>query len=244
MTIAIDFTKERQNTFDDDYMTMQLVPDANVRALELGLFTAKWFDYRHLTPLKATIHYIDCYAKVYRQKYEEHFDAITAEVIATDTFEKLLLALDDPKKATKTRGKISSYWRGRQFADAIGIPYDLYIDLAMDFRLRYWKQRYLPKPGHLYGDMVLEKVQSRWHEIQTGRLYLAENPLFRATSYQGLPDQDSYHEWIFYQSTLRNEPERFLARMIKQNELPKEKAEARLMPSDFQILEQYLSHYP
>lgn len=244
MSPQINFDRERENPLDDDELTLKLVPDRNVRDLELDLFTAKWFDYRHLTPLQATKLYIEIYGEIYRRKYAQHFDELTAEAISTDTFDKLMVDLDNPKKATKTRVKFSSYWRGRQFADAIGIPYEVYIDLAIEYRLRYWKQRYLPKPGHLYGDMVLEKVQARWEEIQPNRLYLAEHPMYLAQNYAGLPHQDAYHEWVFYQSEIRQDRYRFLARMIRQHVLPEEKVSGRLSENEMKAVETYLQQIP
>ena len=240
MSVRIDFDRDRLNPVMDDELTLRLITDKNIRELELDLFTAKWFDYRHLTPLEATRVYIQSYGVIYRQKYEQHMDALIAENISVDTFDKLMLDLENPKKATKTRGKISSYWRGRQFADALCMPYDLYIDNAIEYRLRYWKQRHLPKPGHLYGDMVLEKVQARWEEIQEGRIYLAEHPMYLAQNYCGLPHQDDYHEWIFFQSTKRADPNRFLARMIHDHILPEEKVRGRVSDDALVLIEQHL----
>lgn len=244
MSAMIDFDRVRENPITDDELMMRLVPDKNVRELELGLYTAKWFDYRHLTPIQATALYIENYGEIYRHKYEQNYDVLTAELISTDTFSKLLVDIDNPKKATKTRTKVSSYWRGRQFADALGIPYEVYIDLAIEYRLRYWKQRYLPKPGHLYGDMILEKVQVRWEEIQPSRLYLADHPVYLAQNYCGLPHQDDYHEWVFYQAHIRTDTPLFLARMINTHVLPEGKVRGRVSETEMMTIEQLMSQNP
>lgn len=230
--MEIAFNLDRTNPLEHDLLTIKLVPDARIRDLELDLFTSKWFDYRHLTPLQATTHYVDAFNTVYRQKYAEHYDEVAAENLKLADFDTLVRRLDLPGKGTTTKGTISAFWRGRQFADALGMPYHEYVTIAMDFRLRYWQQRYLPKPGHLYDDKLLEQIGQRWHELQAGRLYLAENPLFLCENYQGLPAQDDYHEWIMYQSTIRPAKHQFLAKMIARGQITYEKVAARLMDDE------------
>lgn len=230
--MEILFDLDRANPLEHDVLTMKLVPDARIRDLELDLFTSKWFDYRHMTPLQATGHYVEAFNEVYRRKYAENYDELAAENLKLSDLSTLIRRLDIPGKGASTKATISAYWRGRQFADALGMPYVEYVTLAMDFRLRFWQQRYLPKPGHLYDDRLLEKISERWHELQAGRLYLAENPLYRASNYQGLPAQDDYHEWIMYQSTIRPGKHSFLAKMISRDQITYDKVAARLMDDE------------
>lgn len=228
MTTIPDFDAPRSLSTDVEAFVFQNIPKG-VLAVDLQLFTAKWFDYRHMTPYDATAHYIDCYGAIYRRFYKREVDRNRAEHVRVDSMETLRERITaGDAKLSELRRRLTSYWRGRQVADALGMPYDIYIEEAIDARLRFWKQKYLPKPGHLYDDNIIDVVQRRWEQIQDSILMKAEHPAYLTCNYVGAAQQDDYHEWLFEQLARRHEdPERY-AELILEGMLPYEKVQSRL----------------
>ncbi|MBA8881754.1 hypothetical protein [Phyllobacterium myrsinacearum] len=198
---------------------------------ELELFASKWFDYRELTPLAATRRYIDVYGEIYKRHFAENLDSRAAQYVKPLTVEKVFDGLAQGLR--KYKRWFIGFWRGRQVADALGMPYHLYIDLALKFRMRYWNQRHLPQPEHLFGELDVEKIQKRWEEMQSTRLYLSDEPAYIMQNYRGIGHQDDYHEWLMKQAGLRSNPPEFLARFVNDDLLPLEKIENRY--DDFMV---------
>jgi len=221
---------------------------------EIELFTTKWFDYRHLSPLHATIHYMRAYEKVFKRLYATHINHEVASYIKLTNIRTLARNMALPKlnrlenrspttseikaeqKRVNARSSFSAYWRGRQIADALGMPYEVYIDLVATKRLRFWgKNPRLPRPMQLYRDVEVEYAQETWEGMQESRLYLAEHPAYFNQNFQNLPQQNDYHEWLFKQAELRSDPPRFLARFVHEERLPFEKVENRLIGQDYRL---------
>lgn len=219
---------------------------------DLELFTVKWFDYRFMTPLQATVAYAKDYETVYRRVYAENVNYDVAERLKFSSIENISEKMAIPtlserngkitstqikqeKLRLKAREDFSAFWRGRQIADALGMPYNIYIDAVMTKRLRNWNNKFLPRPIHLYRDVEVEYAQEKWEEIQASRLFLAEHSAYRNENYQNLPTQNDYHEWLFKQAELRSSPARFLARFVSEGRLPEAKARQRITGNDFQM---------
>lgn len=228
MTLDINYDAPRSLSTEVEAFIFQHIPKG-VLGVDLQLFTAKWFDYRHMTAFDATSHYIETYGTVYRRFYRREVDRERAEHLKVDTMPILIGRINaDDDKSTELKRRLTSYWRGRQVADALGMPYEVYIEEAFTARLRYWNQRYLPKPGHLYDDRVIDLVQKRWEEIQDAVMMMSDHPAYRAQNYVGAAQQNDYHEWLFTQLGRRNnDPVRF-AELINDNALPYEKVQSRL----------------
>lgn len=214
----------RNSPLEDDLFAWKYV-SKELMDHELGLFASKWFDYRQLTPLQATRLYIQAYGDIYRRHYRANFDRRAAEHVKPLSVDGIWAGLLE--NISKSRRAFIGCWRGRQIADFLCMPYEVYIDLALQFRLNYWQQRNMPQPTHLYSEMVVEKVQERWEELQTRKLYLAEDNAYIVQNYVGARHQDDYHEWLMTQAGKRTNPAQFLARFIEDDLLPKEKVEAR-----------------
>jgi hypothetical protein len=234
--VSLNGDTPRQSPFHDDLVAYKNVnyklsdgtwEDLVRSDTELTLFTTKWFDYRQLTPLHATRLYIDAYGEIYRRHYRRNFDQRAAKHISVISVDKLWGDGDEPNFDAKKRRAFNGCWRGRVLADALGIPYDVYIDLAFQMRLSYWNRATMPQPTHLYSEMVVEKVQERWEEMQKHHLYLAADPAYMVQNYVGARHQDDYHEWLFKQAALRSNPPQFLAQFINSDQLPLDKVEAR-----------------
>lgn len=226
----------RVETLHEDCLSM--VVNKKLLEFDLELFQTKWFDYRTLTPFAATMHYAEAYQDIYRQVYAAERDYQAAKYVRVPGVQALVSGLRNGD--TKTKSVFTGYWRGRQVADALGMPYAVYIEWAFTFRLRHWQQRYLPRPDHLYRDYVVEKVQDKWEELQTSRLWLSQHPAYLVQNYAGIPYQDDYHEWLFKQANIRANPEYFLARFVNDHALPIEKVQTRLDGDALERFERYL----
>jgi len=205
---------------------------------EAQLWSQKWFDYRHMTPLQATRLYMDEYGPVYRRHYATEFDRERAEHVKVMTFDNMLVGLKNG--VPKFKHAFNGFWRGRQIADFLCMPYDVYIDLAFGYRMRRWKQGHMPQPTHLYHQYDVEKISARWEEMKAGRLYLAEHPAYIRQNYADLPQQKDYHEYLLSMAMLRTNPGEYLADFINNDRIPYEKVRARVDPAIWEMVESYL----
>jgi hypothetical protein len=200
----------------DIFMATRIKRD--VYSHEIKLYRTKWFDYRFLHPVQATMKYAEAYIPVFRRIYGSTFDSKAAHYIRV-----LKGNFFDAPKPT-----MSGLWRGRQIADAIGMPYEEFIDAAMSQTLRHWKKDFMPQPYHLYSTDTVEKVVPHWEELQKARLYFSEQPEFLTENYRNAHHQNDHHEWLLRQLAARPDPSRLLGRfVIEKRLLPIEKAAAR-----------------
>lgn len=211
-------------TIDEcDRLQMQFIK-AKYADVDLNLFGSKWFDYRFYHPVQATYVFAHHYVRAYRAVYAAVYDKRAAENVKP-------LKHEDVFKCHQT--VITGVWRARQHADAIGIPYDLFLRLAFEAMLKYWRdQKHLPRPQQLYCDRAVDFVTEQWEKRQEARLYIASHEEYRIHNYIGSPMQNDHHEWLFSQAALRGNRPDILARLIFDDEvLPLEKAIGRL-PAD------------
>jgi hypothetical protein len=222
--------------------------------VEPALFRGKWFDYRFLNPVQATYLYAHYFEKFYRLAFSANIDSATAVFISPlpkgDWFSLPVQADAESDKhfAAKIKRRktlISGLWRGRQVADAMGVPYDLYLERAFHWTLRYWQQSHLPRPQHLYSDLVTDRTAIDWEERQGSKLYFSEKAPYKNRAYQCLHSQDAHHEWLFEQAARRGNDPAVLARLIFQEELmPAEKARARIGEEAFDRVLASADHFP
>ena len=161
---------------------------------EGALFTSKWFDYRFLNPVQATYLYAHEFVKVYRRVYRSTIDHTRAEFVRP-------LKADDLFECPSHQ--ISAVWRGRQVADALGMPYDVYLDLAIEGALKYWDRAHLPKASQLYSDRVCDFVIDQWVRRQEAVLYYSHHKAYRMQFYIGTSTQNDHHEWLLEQVAKR-----------------------------------------
>jgi hypothetical protein len=193
---------------------------------DLELFGLKWFDYRFMTPLEATKEYLRVYGDVYRSIYGRTIDITRVDFLRVLSYEKLQPGLleNDPK----AKANFTACWRGRQFADALGMPYKVYLEYAFTYRMRNWQRAYLPLPQHLYHEYDLERIQVRWEELQRADIWVADDPAYMSQNYCNAPAQNDYHEWLFKLASLRTNGPEWIARFVKEDRLPMQKAIVRL----------------
>jgi hypothetical protein len=186
---------------------------------EPALQFAKWFDYRFLNPVQATYLFAHEYRKAFRDAFAANFD--TARAPYVKCFKHADLFQCNPQIVT-------GVWRARQVADAMGMPYGVYLSLAFKWNLRYWKRHTMPRPQNLYSDLVTDRAAIDWAELQTTRLYYSELPYYRNEAYCGHRSQNDHHEWLISQAFKRDNAPRALARLVQEDLLPREKVMGRL----------------
>lgn len=155
---------------------------------EPGLMAMKWFDYRFMHPVLATYYYAQCYRRVYKRKWERHVDRRTSVYAAG-------IKADDLFKADNAT--IRACWTGRQTADYFGMPYELYIELAME-RAMGWKRDFLPRPQQLYSEQLTNAAHAGWVERQASRLFVAADPRYRLGAWRGdgTAHQRAHEAWV------------------------------------------------
>lgn len=190
------------------------------------LFQTKWWDYRFMTPFEATLAYIDQFGIAARKLYARDIDYERAQhirVVSGDSIKAKLLENDD-----KAKRAFTGYWRGRQVADAIGAPYEVYVAEAMSSRMRAWQRAHLPTANQVYRDIDVERVSNRWEELKVSRIYYAEHHAYLAQNYCGEPTQDAYFAYLIERAGQTGDRLGTLSDMIEADRLPVEYAQAHL----------------
>ncbi|SER29471.1 hypothetical protein SAMN05216548_114132 [Faunimonas pinastri] len=201
---------------------------------ERSLYASKWFDYRYMHPLEATFEYVRELGRVYRDVFAETRDRDAAEHV------RVVSVRDFFEGGKDKRNKLIGCWRGRWAADAIGMPYGVYLTLAYRYTLRYWRQRYLPQPQQLYSERVLEQVVEEWEKRQASILYLGQHEEYQIDLYRETQPQNDHHEWLFRQAELRDNPAPFYARFTYgERILPESKLRARVDSDMFERIQSY-----
>jgi hypothetical protein len=188
---------------------------------EALLYTGKWFDYRFISPVKATYLYAHELKKTYQVFYKRYMDAARAPYVSPFKGEDFFA---DAKPM-----RVSGIWRGRQIADALCMPYDIYLNFAFDSNLKYWNQAYLPRPNTLYSDLVTDRAQKGWKDLIADRLWYSKLPQYQNRNFQGTREQLAHHDWIFAQTEAKFNPPQRLAELIYRDQvLPAEIVAQRL----------------
>lgn len=164
------------------------------REKERNLYGRKWFDYRFLSPIAATAHFYVLYQDVYRWKYAASIDTLEAE-------KKTGVSI----KAT--RGERTSFWRARQFADELGVTYEIFLEATFQLFIRNGWSR-LPHVNQLYGDknreVIASAVKSRWAEQISSRFTISILPQYHEESYRRLEAQIDHRKWVMDQIKARH----------------------------------------
>lgn len=199
--------------------------DKKYWAIEASLYKSKWFDYRFLSPVKATRLYARVYQAEYKNMYRRYFDSHAAAYVKAIKYPDIF---DYAREKKANKSVLTGLWRGRQFADALGMPYQTFIENAFDLTLRHWPHSFKPLPTNLYAEFVIEKMVDLWAEIQLTDDFVAEDERYTNAWYIGTREQNDHHEWLFARADrMGNKVER-LADFVSRDLLPVEKVLSRL----------------
>lgn len=148
--------------------------------VERDLSITKWFDYRFLTPLDATLQFVKDYQFVFRNMWKSNFDVATAN-LKRGTAEMGLFA---------NRREFSTFWNARVYADALGVRYRFFIITTMEAALRRGKWKRLPRPGQLWNKPdCIAAVKAKWEEELGGCQAVSALAHYLPENYLGLPHQ-------------------------------------------------------
>lgn len=241
MNMHVSFLEPGERWLDvtEEYHTLSMIAKS-VRDNDKGLFASKWFDYRFMTSFQATMRYMRDFEVVSRRIYRREIDMRRSNHIQILTPEKMRRELDKGTMDVILKSRLTGFWRGRQVADALGMPYPEYIELALTDRMRAWQRTYLPKPEQLYDMVMVEKIQTKWQEMKAARTYLPEHHAFMVQNYANLPVQNDFHEYLFEQATTGGDQFFQIARFIREDFLPYEKARNRLTDAEFARVQEHL----
>ncbi len=192
MTIAASASEKWR---DDTLATARLImPDVLTKERELT--TRKWFDYRFMTPLAATMHF----ARLYRSGLQDHVRTITDLGLAKNVRGVSIRVPNEPSTT------FTQLWLARQKADELSVPYEIVIRFAFEFASRR-KRNCPPRPIQLFANPKTEVAwQSQFEKYREGHLPLAIErsaglPQYRVEHFKALPAQIAFRSFILDYST-------------------------------------------
>lgn len=203
--LALNGELEEPDRLQHDDIIQRYIKPAFV-ALEPDLFRSKWFDYRFLTPFQATMLYTAYYEPIYAEQVQRYKTTAEAEYRRPITLEKILTEILKPEPATKAKSNFSALNRGRAVADALGMPYDLFIRTSFDVRMRAWQNGQLPRPHHLYHENFVPRVAAEWEKHRAQMRLHAVHPAYRPQNFIGLDAQRDYQRFLLEQGHMQNIP--------------------------------------
>ena len=154
---------------------------------ERELMTTKWFGYRFTPAFEATAQFEREYVKAYQDYYGSTFDRREARL----------------KRATREGGagkrgtELTSFWRARQFADSLCIPYRVFIRAAMEMAVLNGAAK-LPRPNQLYGkhgESIGLEIARQWAGTNASRRW-SRHAAFHNDAFVGLLPQFAHREWV------------------------------------------------
>ncbi len=163
-----------------------------VLAREKAVAETKWYGYRFMSPLAATMHF----AEVYREVLKRHVRTFQDVGRANQVRGLRLDLFDAPDRV------LTEVWNARLDADEMGIPYHLLIEFGLDFASRRrWRKP--PRPGQVFGT---ENSREAWFgklehfldgPFEACLRELSDLPQYRVENYRGLTSQDDLRDYLF-----------------------------------------------
>ncbi|SOE18219.1 hypothetical protein SAMN05877838_3137 [Hoeflea halophila] len=174
--------------------------DRKTLAAEPSLFASKWFDYRFISPYRATMLFVRTYQDVFRRKIAQVVDKGLASNVSGIKATSL-------KNNDQVRTQV---WKARQRADEVGMPYDLYIEAAFEFALNR-NRTMMPQPNQLHFPGNAEESWKSfrdkvWADRIRNGLFKVTHPAYRVENYRGLVAQDEYRQFVRLQASDFHKP--------------------------------------
>lgn len=156
---------------------------------EHGLLTKKWFDYRFLSPLDATLLFGEIYRKALREFVRANIDRELSEHV-------------NGVKATspsEPAGWFTQLWMARQRADELGVPYEEFMEFSFHFSGRRTRSRN-PLPLQLHANATTNVAwHTQFEKFKLDRGPFSVSPGSDLAQYQidherGLPAQANFRQ--------------------------------------------------
>ncbi|MDR5012046.1 hypothetical protein RGK87_23730 [Agrobacterium fabacearum] len=200
---------------------------------ESQLMMRRWFDYRFMSPVEATMIFGQHYIAGLRRYVSRNIDLGLAETVS---------GTKSGIPAARSSW-FTALWRARARTDAIFVPYDLLVDFSFDFasrRKRFWTM--LPSQLHASkrnGEAWWALFNERVEDVLPVRMKsVAEIPRYRAENYLGLPPQMHFRELMISEMRHEHRPlvDQIADRVFVKRHLPLEQA-LTLAPPDADLRE-------
>lgn len=192
-----------------------------VLAGESELFQSKWFDYRHLHPTQATYLFAAHFTAEYRKMYQKIRDCERGKYI---TGSKGKDAMD--------KGTTLGFWKGRQAADKIGMPYGLYIGSAMRFLVGVNTWQRIPNPTQLYSDKVKEFMTTEWVNLLNYDIITPETAHLSDDNAFCIQCKHDIERWLLERIVERKNPHYSLAHFMFEKKLISAETALRYVSSE------------
>jgi hypothetical protein len=196
---------------------------------ERGLMETKWFDYRFMSPLTATNEFVRNYVAAYRRKWGKSF--------STEEASHKLAIRGGYWRSSQT--EFISFWRARQFADELGVPYDQFCDHALEVLLRKGYTR-PARPNQLYAEKnkwaIAEQVMAAWQEYCSDVDFMTSKlPQYHLENFRGQPAQHAHQDWVVEQIRRRDMRVGAIVKAcLEDNVLPASRARFEFGPTRFE----------
>ncbi|SEE05654.1 hypothetical protein SAMN05444161_4738 [Rhizobiales bacterium GAS191] len=173
---------------------------------ERELAAIKWFDYRFMSPVEATVVFSQDYQKAFKAAWRASRDRDEAE-------KKIGIASNDVFHSGR---ELNSFWRCRQVVDELGMPYQFFIAAALEASLRI-ARRQLPRPNQLYKGSFVARAVEKWNEWQAdGTITYSKLPQYREESFRASPHQLMHRDWVVSAVRKRKHPAYSLSTLVFQ----------------------------
>lgn len=224
------FHGDHYNEVSLDTLLSFAIPHSDLEVAR-SLFSSKWWDYRFVHPGYAFFAFADAYTRAvedWRSKFGIHPYAKMA------ISKGVLFRVESTKKTKIARTKVRSagddktpesvmtlapatfrtgLWRAMCSADAHGVPYDRFNQLAMQIAFDRQYNR-MPLPTNLYTVSMVQEIVERWRKEEAELLRLPDDPLFFAAAYCGDPWQRAQQDWLIGKIAARSNPVSALAQYL------------------------------
>jgi len=172
---------------------------------ENRLYGMKWFDYRELHFIKATYLFADEYAKAYQAMTKKVVDFERAPFVTGFKGEDIFV---------ESSRNYKGFYKARFSADMLGMPYDFYVNYAMNWAInRLWKR--FPRPVQLYSRPLLEDMVEAWQDSCRAQIPMPTNERFY--DQQDCETKDAFQIWLCGMIKARSNPEMALGNFLFQN---------------------------
>ena len=178
---------------------------------DAALNESKWFDYRSMHHLQATYYFVDCYNKAIQRDYAKRIDRDRAPYIRVFGDVDFLSARER-----------AVMYRLRQLVDTMGVPYDFFLNFAMNwnYRIAFTEGRdkikgkgkirgewHLPRPGHLVkNEKMITDAMLAWEDLCAASMQYSKDHYFRVDNWVGSKSQIAHEAWVIGQIKGRKNP--------------------------------------
>lgn len=167
-----------------DVLTINTIP-AEKRREEPQLYATKWWDYKWLHPMDATIRLSLAYEQAHRETWIKRGETVVANKLPRHA---------NPYAVSTEKMRLG-FWQARRAADTLGIPYLFFCRAALDASEEMdWKE--IARPNELTNSALQVRVLEKWLEYQEAAIPRPENSLYLAVNYKGHPYQDEFQAWL------------------------------------------------